>query len=344
MSSDRPGTGRMLLYWSLQAISWGGYFSVAAVEMYAVSKRLVVLAVWLVIMLGHLAGSHALRLIMRRNRWLSLPGPKLTARLLPTVALLAMAVDLCVSPAAIAAGIATYREQASMYWYYVLASFILLSLWSFCYIAFVRYRAKSWQSLQLEASLQEAELRALKSQVNPHFLFNCLNNVRSLVAEDSEKAREMLLRLSGLLRYSLEAGREEKVTLDQELSIVRAYLELEKLHFESRLSWAIEADDEAMRALVPPMLVQQLVENAIKHGISKQPGDGEVLIRARMHSGRLEVKVENTGRLVEPLSPGFGIANARERLQLLCGANSTLRLEDIAKGRVAATAEIPSHA
>ena len=139
------------------------------------------------------------------------------------------------------------------------------------------------------------------------------------MAEDSEKAREMLLRLSELLRYSLEAGLKEKVSLREELQVVQACLELEKLQFETRLKWQIEANVESRQAMVPPMFVQQLVENAVKHGISQQAEGGEISVNASLRDGRLEVKVENTGRLAEPLGRGFGIANARDRLQLLCG-------------------------
>jgi LytS/YehU family sensor histidine kinase len=260
------------------------------------------------------------------------------------VALLAIVVELCVTPVAAVAGIATYQEQISLYWLYVIASFVLFGLWTLCYLAVVRYRENEMRSLRLEASLRGAELRALKSQVNPHFLFNCLNNVRSLVAEDAEKAREKLLRLSELLRYALEAGMKEKVSLAGELHIVEAYLELEKLQFDERLSWRVVADAEVRRAMVPPMFVQQLVENAVKHGISREPAGGEILIMATLRAGSLEVKVENTGHLVEPLGVGFGLANARERLRLLCGTNSELRLENAAGGRVAAIAEIPGAA
>ena len=149
MKGERAGNGSPVLYWSLQTLGWGGYFSIAAAQMYAASKRLTVLAVWLLIMLGHLAGSHVLRLVIRRSQWLSLPVLKLAVRLFLTVALLAISVDLCVSPVAIVAGTATFREQVSMYWLYVLATFILLSLWSFCYVAFVRYREKEHRALHL---------------------------------------------------------------------------------------------------------------------------------------------------------------------------------------------------
>lgn len=271
------GSKSRLLYWTLQLTGWGGYFGLAAAGMYAADRRAVVLVVWLAIMLGHLAGSHALRFIIKRNKWVRLPLSKLLLRLLGTVGLFAVLVELLVAPLAAVAGIATYRQQLSMYWLYVVATFILFSLWSFCYVAFVRYRESEMRTLRLKASLREAELQALKSQVNPHFLFNCLNNLRSLVAEDAEKAREMLLRLSELLRYSLEAGLKEKVSLREELQVVQAYLELEKLQFETRLKWRIEANVESRQAMVPPMFVQQLVENAVKHGISQQAEGGRSL-------------------------------------------------------------------
>ena len=214
--------------------------------MFARNPRLVVLVVWLIIMLAHVGGSHALRYLIRRNGWLRLPASKLALRLLASVGLLAVVVELCVTPAAAVAGITSYRQQAALFGLYVIASLVLFSLWTLCYLAVVRYRENEMRSLRLEASLREAELRALKSQVNPHFLFNCLNNVRSLVAEDAGKAREMLLRLSELLRYALEAGVKEKVILDDELHAVEAYLELEKLQFEERLSWRIAADTEGV--------------------------------------------------------------------------------------------------
>jgi LytS/YehU family sensor histidine kinase len=197
------------------------------------------------------------------------------------------------------------------------------------------------QRLQLEAAVQAAELRALKSQVNPHFLFNCLNNLRSLVAEDPGRAREMMLRLSELLRYALEVSRHERVTLEQELSVVEAYLELESLQFEDRLKWEVNVTPEASRAKLPPMVVQQLVENAIKHGISKRPHGGEVLIRGSVEGGALVIDVENSGQLPATPGSGFGLENARQRLRLLSGELARLTLSNRDSDHVAATASIP---
>lgn len=204
-----------------------------------------------------------------------------------------------------------------------------------------RYQRSEMQRLQLEAAVQAAELRALKSQVNPHFLFNCLNNLRSLVAEDPKRAREMMLRLSELLRYALEVSRHERVTLEQELSVVEAYLELESLQFEDRLQWDVNVTVEAKRAQLPPMVVQQLVENAIKHGISKRPHGGEILIRGKVSEGALVIDVENSGQLPTTPGSGFGLENARQRLQLLSGELARLTLKNRDADHVAATASIP---
>jgi two-component system, LytTR family, sensor kinase len=203
------------------------------------------------------------------------------------------------------------------------------------------YRESELQRLQLQAAVQAAELRALKSQVNPHFLFNCLNNLRSLVAEDPNRAREMMLRLSELLRYALEVSRHERVSLEEELAVVKAYLELESLQFEDRLHWRIEATAASKKIQLPPMVVQQLVENAIKHGISNRPQGGEILVCARIEDGALVVDVENSGQLPTAAGNGFGLENARERLRLLSGEFARLTLANKDAERVAATASIP---
>lgn len=204
-----------------------------------------------------------------------------------------------------------------------------------------RYEKSEMERVQLEAAVQAAELRALKSQVNPHFLFNCLNNLRSLVAENPNRAREMMLRLSELLRYALEVSRHERVTLAQELDVVEAYLDLESMQFEDRLRWSVEVAPAAHEAPVPPMLVQQLVENAIKHGISGRPKGGEIHIRAHVFEGTLQIEVENSGQLADSSGHGFGLENARQRLRLLSGELARLTITNRDRDHVAAIASIP---
>ena len=340
-------TKRTTLYWSLQLAGWGSYFSLCGALMFLHEPRLAGIVAWLFIMTAHLALSHVLRNGIRRWRWLDLPPGKLAIKLFLACLLLAFAVNLLVAPLPPLLGLNSLALQFQMFRMFVPFSFFLFAVWSFIYVAFqyfFRYRDSEMQRLRLEASINEAELRALKAQVNPHFLFNCLNNLRALISEDSEKAREMLLRLSELLRYSLEAARRDKVPFAQELRIVEGYLALEKLQFEERLHWRFEIADNALPVMIPPMLLQQLVENAMKHGIAQDKTGGEILVSARNGNSGLELRVENTGSLKESSRKGFGIENVRERLRLLCGSAASFHLQNMGEGRVAATAYIPASA
>ncbi len=338
-------TKRTKLYWSLQMAGWVSYFGLCAGIMLLYNPKPIVLVVWFIIMLGHLGVSHFLRYLIRTRHWLDAKPGLLAVKLFGTCIILALAVNVLLAPVPPLFGLNSLAEQLRGFRMFVPYSLLLFCVWSMIYTAFqyfFRYRDGEMQRLRLEASVNAAELRAIKAQVNPHFLFNCLNNLRALIAEDGDKARTMLLHLSELLRYSLEAGRRDKVPLSEELHIVEGYLALEKLQFENRLRWSINISEAARDALIPPMLVQQLVENAIKHGVAQQTTGGEVSISAEARGGGIDLRVENTGAL-KPTEThkGFGIENVRERLRLLCGGGASFDLASSSEGRVAATAHIP---
>ena len=335
---------RNVLYWSLQLAGWGSYFGLCAAWMFRYNPNPIGLIAWIFILIGHLATSHFLRYLIKRRRWLDARPALLAAKLLVACLVLSFAVELLLAPIPPLLSLNSLTVQFQMFRMFVPFSFFLLAVWSLIYVAFqyfFRYRDSEMQRLRLEASVNAAELRALKAQVNPHFLFNCLNNLRSLVSEDAERSREMLLRLSELLRYSLEAARRDKVPLCEELHVVEGYLALEKLQFENRLNWCLNVAPDALPALIPPMLLQQLVENAVKHGVAQDTAGGEIVISGRNTAAGLELRVENTGTLKESTRKGFGIENVRERLRLLCGAAASFDLQNTAEGRVAATARIP---
>jgi LytS/YehU family sensor histidine kinase len=196
---------------------------------------------------------------------------------------------------------------------------------------------------QMKLALSEAELRALESQLNPHFLFNCLNSIRGMVSEDPPQAQDMITRLANILRYNLQRDRRHTVPLASEVEIVSDYLALESVRFESRLRVRIDIDDAAREVPVPPMLLQTLVENAIKHGVEDLPAGSEVSIRTFLDNNTLRIAVENAGSLAEP-QPGstqIGLKNARERLRILYGERAALQLSCFENGRVAATVLIP---
>lgn len=220
----------------------------------------------------------------------------------------------------------------------------------FIYHAFERLRRMQLEQFRLAASVKEAELRALKSQVNPHFLFNSLNSLRALIDEDAPRARESVTRLANMLRYSLQSGQQETVPLEEEIRIVEDYLALEMIRHENRLrvSWAVS--DDARGLSVPPMLLQTLVENAVKYGISTRREGGEITIAAALEGDDLHIRVSNPGDLGAPSSAvaakagsstGVGLRNASERLQLLFGDRARLSLTAGPAGCVTAHVLIP---
>ena len=195
----------------------------------------------------------------------------------------------------------------------------------------------------MKLALSDSELRALEAQINPHFLFNCLNSIRGMIVEDAVQAQDMVTKLANILRYSLQRDRSHTVTLETEVEAVSDYLALESIRFEDRLRLRVELADEVRRIEIPAMLLQTLVENAIKHGIERVPG-GVLSIRAQLNGALLRIEVENPGSLHSPLpnSTRIGLANARERLRILYAERASLSLAASGQGRVTATLLIPA--
>jgi LytS/YehU family sensor histidine kinase len=219
---------------------------------------------------------------------------------------------------------------------------MLFIVWAVLYLTITALRDQRSAALrqsELTRALQLAELRLLKSQLNPHFLFNSLNSVRALIADDPTGAQKAVTQLARTLRYTLTAGREELVTLARELEIVEDYLALESLRFGERLRIQRDLAPEAMGVRVPVMLLQTVVENAIKHGIAELPAGGDLRIVAALRDGTLHIDVENTrpekiGSVFRSEGEGVGLDNAAERLRLLFGAKANLDL-DLSRVQVA---------
>lgn len=171
---------------------------------------------------------------------------------------------------------------------------------------------------------RDAELRALKSQINPHFLFNCLNSISALTTSDPVRAREMCVRLSEFLRSTLGLGERESVSWKEELELARVYLEVERVRFGARLQVEMDVDETCTDCRVPALLLQPLVENAIKHGIATLVDGGIVRLESRVNSGALEVRVENgfDPEAPTPRRSGLGLRNVRERLRTRFGSSA----------------------
>jgi len=194
-----------------------------------------------------------------------------------------------------------------------------------------------------EAALQtrDAELRALKSQINPHFLFNCLNSISALTSTDPVRAREMCVLLSDFLRKTLGLGERESITWREELELARTYLEVEQVRFGARLQVEMRVDDACAECQVPPLVLQPLIENAIKHGIATMVDGGIVRLEGHVENGNLAVRVENSFE-PSPRRHGLGLRNVRSRLQTRFGdaAHLNLAAED---SRFSAEMIFPCH-
>ena len=195
--------------------------------------------------------------------------------------------------------------------------------------------------LQLESNLKESQLNTLKGQINPHFMFNSLNNIRGLMLEDVDRARNMLTSLSETLRYSLTKSDSNAIALEDELEMVENYIEISKIQFEDRLQFHTNIDNSTLNILIPPMIIQMLVENAIKHGISNLKEGGKISLSTTLKANQLLIEVANTGVLRQcEDSTQLGLKNIEKRLELLYGETSSFQLKEI-DNQVVATIKIP---
>jgi two-component system LytT family sensor kinase len=215
----------------------------------------------------------------------------------------------------------------------------------------VRYRVRQQEAArlqaetaQLQAQLAEARLQALRSQIDPHFLFNTLNAVSALVERDPRGVRRMIARLSELLRHSLDGAAEPVTTLRQELEFADRYLEIMRIRFQGSLEVETRVDDGVLDALVPSLVLQPLVENAVKHGVGRQRGVGRIEIEARREDGRVVLCVRDNGPGLEaggPAHEGVGVRNTRERLAQLYGDAAGFALRPAEGGGVVAEVSLP---
>jgi two-component system, LytTR family, sensor kinase len=315
------------VYWVCLALGWLVFFAiVAGAYLYSAGSEWratsVINIIWITLVVCP-AASHGLRWLMWRRAWVDMVPSRRFARVVPSVLVAAVAT--------------TAMTGASLFllegppWIPPIA---MLSMTVNFAIAFGTYCAiyfgvlGRWRHEEMLRAAREAQLHMLKAQLNPHFLFNCLNSVRALIVEDPARAASMVTGLSDLLRYSLASDRHDTVTLAEELVAVDDYIRLERMRFDERLHTTRDIAPEALTARVPPMIVQTLVENAVKHGISNFTAGGTIALRASISGPFVEITVTNPGAF-QPSDNGHGhgLLNARERLRLLYGSPALLTVE-----------------
>jgi sensor histidine kinase YesM len=232
-----------------------------------------------------------------------------------------------------------------------ISAWTVMLAWSILYFLIKYYQIfqeVQKSALKSAAMAHEAQLKMLRYQLNPHFLFNTLNAISTLILEQqTEPANRMVTRLSSFLRYSLDNDPMQKITLDQELAALKLYLDIEKVRFEERLSLELDIAEEASQALIPSLLLQPLVENAIKYGIARSEEGGVIRIAARVFAGDLLIELCDDGPGVElvdgkiPDANGVGLRNTRERLAELYGSRHSFRLSQTSPHGLTVNIRIP---
>lgn len=212
-------------------------------------------------------------------------------------------------------------------------NFFLLFIWNLLYYTFhyvERTRRQEVDTLKLQSLVKELELKTIKSHINPHFIFNALNSIRALVDENPSRARTAITELSNILRSSMQTEKMETVPLESELNIVKDYLALEKMRFEERLNIEMIIDEDTLSQPVPPMMLQTLVENAIKHGISKKINGGTIRVSSDFVENHHELVVQNSGQLGLYINEnGFGVRSTQDRLNLLYQGKATFAIKNL---------------
>jgi sensor histidine kinase YesM len=339
--------GWSVAYWPFQILFWGGYVAAGlAMVLPQTGPQPVILVGYGLFFFYSIGLSHALRRLIRRRGWLALsPGPaalRVSAAAVGLGFILALLIIAVQCSWTWSSPFSIRREFMVYVWMSVTASTFA---WTAAYTAgaaLLRSRQARQNALALELGMREARLRALEAQLAPHFLFNCLNSLRGMIVENPTQAQDMVTRLANILRHNLLRDSTPTQTLGEQLEFTADYLALESIRFEERLRARFSVADETRAYAVPAMLLQTLVENALKHGIAQSAESSEIAITARFEGESLVITVENPGSLAaSPAgSTKVGLKNLRERIRALHGPEATLDLAETGVGTVCATVRI----
>ncbi|HEV2987165.1 MAG TPA: histidine kinase [Candidatus Angelobacter sp.] len=346
MSSSR----RTKIYWLCQFLGWGIHGAINLLLTLAfvpgsssVRKQYTIIfasAAPLAILT-----THCFRLFLKRRAWLRLSAAKAFLRVIVSSVVLGSIITALVS--LVWLGVFGREPFRQLNWLpgVIFQWTSVVFIWTLVYFGvhyLEQYRQSEMEKLQLAVVAKESQLQGLVSQINPHFIFNCLNSLRALILENPSGAQNMVTQLAAILRYSLQSGKALTVPLGEELEIVNTYLQLEAIRFEERLAIKMEMAPETLSIQVPPMLLQSLVENGVKHGIEKLPQGGKISVTSRIEQDTLKIAVMNSGRLLDGSnSTQLGLMNATERLRLLYGDRAALVLRNDGPGSVLAEITIP---
>jgi sensor histidine kinase YesM len=352
-TNEKMKLSRKKIYWISQLSGWSLFILINLLVIASFEElpwqRILV---WIFLGFSGIFFTHLLRKTIRRKKWLDLQLKQIIPRVIFASFITGTIIYALVFAAGYFGGTINQEELTVAR---PIAGIVntsgVIFLWSLIYFAvhyLENYNKKEIESLIWEAAVKDYELKTLKSQLNPHFMFNAMNSIRALIEEDREAAKAALTKLSNILRYSLQMEKMESVPLEEEMETVRNYLDLERIRFEERLKYSLHVDPQSENIEIPPMMIQTLVENGIKHGISKRTTGGEIDVKTSLQiangKSQLKIEIENSGHLnANELknSSGFGINNTKHRLNLLFGEEAKFSLKNIKGNKVLAELEIP---
>lgn len=345
------------LYWGLQTLSWGTFTLAVFLFNYLITKKILLTDVIyssLIFVIG-ITLSHFIRFVFKLYNWQK---SGITTILHKVAILSGLTGGFHISLLYIISSI----WDAGLINNFTAANFFgqsgtfgtIYFIWGILYFAvyfFRNFKKEEIKNLTQQSKMNEIQLNKFKSQLNPHFIFNSMNGLRSLIDEDQGKAKEGITQLSNILRHTLTIDRKILISLEEELKLVKDYLDLEKIRLEERLVYNIENDFKSLHFQVPPMLLQTLVENGIKHGISQLMKGGEINLNCEVFDDVLFVRIENSGeynpeaevKLEDKSSSGFGLENSKQRLNLIFGAKARLTIQNLEKNKVITELKIPRY-
>lgn len=321
------------LYWICQIVGWQAYaviniFAYYGINEYFDEKQIigeVILRAAVNIII-----THFFRLLLIKKGWLRFKWQ----RLFPIISLfiLIMTVFNFISLYAFTTlwDPESIPKELPDYFRWLIEPYVIYTLWCIIYFTF-HYFERYNKSLQYEVAINEFELNNLKTQLNPHFIFNALNSIRALVDEDPKKSKLAITQLSNILRNSLILDKKKLISFDDEIKTVKDYLELELVRYEERLHVIYNIAPESVDFNIPPMMIQTLVENGIKHGVSKLTEGGTIAIKTQVTNHTLEIEIRNSGQYKNKETNGemgFGLQNTIKRLDLIYGDQASFSIQN----------------
>lgn len=353
LETNNTSDNTISLYWKCQLIGWGTVSLYWAYNVYFRDNYGVPLTIlnYILDVTFGIIPTIFYRKIAKDFNWNDLSIRQLVGRIVPAILLISIAFTLLMN------------LKWYSYWHFIakdemdfiptlihwnpifITGLRMMSIWVLAYHLYHYYHKQirtAKQNAELAIIAKQAQLDNLSAQLNPHFLFNSLNSIKSLVIENPTIARRAVDLLSDLLRTSLYGKDQKYISIANELSLVNDYVELEKVRFEERLDISINVEKELESALIPPLSIQLLVENAIKHGIDKKIEGGQIELLVKEESGFIHIKVKNPGTLKNnEASSGLGLKNLTDRLALQYNGAASFNLTESGKGSITATLLIP---